>query len=182
MIRVKVVNRLRSRRGNSGSTVAEFGAAFYVFCLLILIPTINLLGFAVSMSFTHLTANVMADTVAQAMSPSRAQRILDNTATSLKSDPLAGLLKVSPATDPFKLELVGANTKGDVVVVMKRPWSEKAPANCWLQYRITANYMVKPIADLGSVPLINQIPVLGKETALSLTLTRAVEHAESVQQ
>jgi hypothetical protein len=47
-----------------------------------------------------------------------------------------------------------------------------------LQYRIIANYSVKPLIDGSMVPLINSLPVIGKPTAISFQHLRTPEHDE----
>lgn len=171
----------KKRRSCSGASIAEFGAAFYAFCIAILIPTINFLTFAVAFSYSFVSANVIADTTAQAFSTKRAQAVLNESIESLKSDPLAKFLNVS-ATDDFKLEVVTTNMRGDTEVARPgtRYLSDEDQSNKLYQYRVTASYSLRPLLNLSSVPLINEIPIIGKPTVLSFKNFRSLEHTEGL--
>jgi len=184
-----VVARRTRTRNHRGSAIAEFGAAFYAFCLAILIPTINFLAFAVSYSYSYMSANVMADTVSQAVSIKRARQIVDESADTVRADSLAKFLKVVPSQDAFTVDLMRTNLQGESVVVTNSSknfatansnstLSETERNNSYFQYRVTANYTWRPMLDLGSVPGLNQIPIIGKESTLSFKLLRNLEHSE----
>jgi hypothetical protein len=173
---------ISGKRRQSGSSIAEFGAAFYAFFFAILIPTINFLGFAISYSYSYFAANLMADTVAQAMTVKRARQILDENAISLKTDSLAQLVRVQPGTDAFKLDLVRTNMRGETEIVTGRNlnvWQSEQNKSM-IQYRVTANYCVKPMLDLGSVPFIKDIPIVGKESIITYKLLRGIENPDDI--
>lgn len=173
--------RKRNRRSKTGATIAEFGAAFYAFCIVIMLPTINLLSFALSYSYSFLCANGLADHVSQAISTKRAFQILGESASNISSDSLAQMLKISAGKDPFKLALVKSNADGKKQVVANsykeiKTLLQTEEDTSLIQYEITAYYAQKPLLELGSVPFINEIPIIGKETTLSFKMLRHPEH------
>ncbi len=173
--------RNRNRRSKTGASIAEFGAAFYAFCIAIMLPTINCLSFAIAYSYSFLCANGTADHVAQAISPKRAFRILDESTVNLNSDPLAHLFKIKASEQPFKLALVKTNSRGESLVVannikdIKKLLNTDENANL-IQYEVTSSFTHQPLLELGAIPIINQIPLIGKESTLSFKMLRHPEH------
>jgi hypothetical protein len=174
-------SRSKLRRSKTGASIAEFGAAFYAFCIVIMLPTINFLSFAIAYSYSFLCANGTADHVAQAISPKRAFQILDENSTNLNSDPLAHLFKIKASEQPFKLALVKTNSRGDSLIIannikdIKKLLNTDENANL-IQYEITSSFTQQPLLELGSIPIINQIPLIGKESILSFKMLRHPEH------
>lgn len=173
--------RSRSRRSKIGASIAEFGAAFYAFCIAIMLPTINCLSFAIAYSYSFLCANGTADHVAQAISPNRAFKILDESSANLSSDPLAQLFKIKAADQPFKLALVKTNSRGENLVVASNIKDIKKLLNSdenttLVQYEVTSSFTHQPLLELGAIPIINQIPLIGKESTLSFKMLRHPEH------
>ncbi len=181
MISNRFYSRNRKRRAKNGAAIAEFGAAFYAFCIVIMLPLINFLSFALAYSYSFLCANGLADHVAQAISPKRAYQILDDSVENLKTDSLAHLFKISAGPAKYKLELVKSDSKGNNQVVannlndIKRLLMSEDGSGV-LQYEVTACYSHQPLLELGAIPFINQIPVIGKETTLSFKMLRHPEH------
>jgi len=176
-------NQKRVRRDRRlGSSIAEFGAAFYAFFFAIIIPTINLLSFAIAFSYAHVAANMTADSVAQSMTLKRARQIVESAPSDLKGDSLANFLKVEPGAERFKLDLVRTNMQGEnEILTAKKLKAEDNEQNKGLiQYRILANYTLRPRLDLGSVPFINTIPIIGKESELTFKLIRNIEHTDEI--
>lgn len=194
-------------RSAYGYSVTEFGAAFYAFCICIVFPTICFLNFGVAFTYGFIASSVAADKASQAMNFEQAQRVLFDCKEKLRSDNIAQLIKVSPGVKPFQLDLVKSNSKGEVRVITydtARRTSDSAKnsfrnsdssknnfrnsdsssfrnsdsSRDILQYRILANYSVKPLIDLSSVPLMNQIPIIGKPTDISFQHLRIPEHSE----
>lgn len=170
----------RNRR--MGSSIAEFGAAFYAFFFAIIIPTVNLLGFAIAFSYAYVSANMTTDTVAQAMTLKRARQIAQTAPAGLESDSLAQFLKVKPGADGFKLDLVRTNMQGENEILTARNLKniDSEQNKGLIQYRVCANFSVRPMLDLGSVPFVNTIPIIGKESALTFQLMRNIEHADEI--
>lgn len=148
----------RSARCQRGSSIAELGASFYAFCFCVLIPTINVLGFAVSISYSYFYSTVIADRVAQSMSLKRAQRILAESEAEIEINPLARLLKIAPAKGGFSLQTRGTG-------------SDEIP-----RYIVRTPFALKPAIELSGIPIINEIPVIGKETSLTFDNSRDMEH------
>lgn len=148
----------RSGRSRRGSSIAELGASFYAFCFCVLIPTVNVLGFAVSISYSYFYSTVIADRVSQSMSMKRAQRILAESKEEIETNPLARLLKVAPAKGGFSLQSTGAGS-GEIP-----------------QYMVRTPFDLKPAIELSGIPVINEIPVIGKETSLTFDNFRDMEH------
>ncbi|MCA9801915.1 MAG: hypothetical protein KC777_08020 [Cyanobacteria bacterium HKST-UBA02] len=148
----------RSARSKRGSSIAELGASFYAFCFCVLIPTVNILGFAVSISYSYFYSTVIADRVAQSMSIKRAKQILAESKAEIESNPLARLLKVAPAKEGFTLQTTG--TGSDEI----------------RQYVVRTPFAMKPAIELSGIPVINEIPVVGKETSLTFDNFRDMEH------
>lgn len=178
----KGVARHAMKRYENGSAIAEFGAAFYAFCLVILIPTVNFLGLAISFSYSYFVANSTADVAAQAMTLRRARQVLTEGADKLKLDSTAKFLKVTPSEEGFVLDLLKTNMHGESeVTTLARLNSGNVDRNKHLiQYRITANFLAEPILNLGSIPFLNEIPVIGKPTPITWKLTRGIEHGDEI--
>jgi hypothetical protein len=49
------------------------------------------------------------------------------------------------------------------------------------EYRAVASYDVRPFIDLGSVPFINNVPVIGKPAQLNFTCLRQVEYPQGLE-
>jgi hypothetical protein len=176
-------HKFRIRRNRRlGSSIAEFGAAFYAFFFAIIIPTINLLSFAVAFSYAHISANMKADSVAQSMTLKRARQIVEEAPSSLKSEPLASFLKAEPGPDGFKLDLVKTNLQGESEIVTAKTLNSlnDERTNGLIQYRVTANYSLQPRLDLSAVPFINNIPIIGKASEITFKLNRNIEHADEM--
>lgn len=184
----------KTRRSSVGYSITEFGAAFYAFCICIVFPTICFLNFGVAFTYGFIASSVAADKASQAMNFEQAQRVLFNCKEKLRSDNVAQLIKVTPGIKPFQLDLVKSNPKGEIRVITydtaRRRLSGAANGSGLgsgsvsdsskdiLQYRILANYSVKPLIDLNMVPLMNQLPIIGKTTDISFQHLRIPEHSE----
>lgn len=176
----------RAGRKEDGAAMAEFGAAFYAFCIVIMLPTINILSFALAYSYGFLFASGTADHVAQAISPKRAFQILDESSANLDSDCLARLFKIGASKESFKLALVKTNSRGDTMVIasnikdikklLNAEASNNFESNNLIQYEVTTSFSHQPLLELGSIPIVNQIPMIGKETTLSFKMLRHPEH------
>lgn len=178
------LHRNRSRTKNRrliGASITEFGAAFYAFCILIMLPTLNILSFAVGYSYCFFCANMTADQVAHATTPNRAYAILRQSESKMASDPIAKMLKVRTGKDAFGLSLVKLDPQGknqmvvhsikDISVLLR---SEES--NGLLKYQVTGAYIHEPILEVGAVPIVNQIPIIGKETMIAFSVLRQPEH------
>ncbi|MBX9669795.1 MAG: hypothetical protein K2X93_19380 [Candidatus Obscuribacterales bacterium] len=164
-----------------GESITEFGSAFYAFCIVIMIPTLNILSFASGYSYCVLCASVTADQVAHATTPNRAYEILRQSASKMTLDPIAKLLKVRPSKDAFGLSLAKLDVQGrnqivangikDISALLRSEQSKGV-----LQYQVIVAYVHEPLLEVGSVPIVNQIPIVGKETPLAFTMRRHPEH------
>jgi hypothetical protein len=159
-------------------------------------PTICFLNFGVAFTYGFIASSVAADKASQAMNLEQAQRVLFDCKEKLRTNNVARLIKVAPGTKPFKLDLVKSNPKGEVRVITydttrQRPsrsasgsvaaypsTTDSDSSRDILQYRILASYSVKPLIDLSMVPLMNQIPIIGKPADISFQHLRIPEHSE----
>lgn len=180
----------RKVRASAGYSVTEFGAVFYAFCICIVFPTICFLNFGVAFTYGFIASSVAADKASQAMNFEQAQRVLFDSKEKLRTDSVAQLIKIAPGAEPFQLDLVRSNSKGEVKVITndtaRRHRADSACAASGsqdasreiLQYMVVANYSIKPLIDMSMVPAINQIPVIGKTTDISFQHLRIPEHSE----
>ncbi len=174
----------RRRRACAGYSVTEFGAAFYAFCICIVFPVFCFLNFGVAFTYAFIASSVAADKASQAMNFERAEQVLFESNEKMRSDNVAHLIKVEPGAEPFQLNLVKSNSKGEIRVIIYRTASKRETlpssglAKEILQYRIRANYLMKPLIDASAVPLLNQLPIIGKPTAISFQHLRIPEHDE----
>lgn len=182
-------NFARSHHRRDGYSVTEFGATFYAFCICIVFPTICFVNFGVAFTYGFIASSVAADKASQAMNFERAEKVLFDSNEKLCCDNVAHLIKIEPGAKPFQLDLVRSNSKGEIRVITygtaafgagsaSRAGSASDSATAILQYRIIANYSVKPLIDAGMVPLINSLPIIGKPTAISFQHLRTPEHDE----
>jgi len=184
----------RSGRWNEGYSITEFGAVFYAFCICIVLPTICFLNFGVAFTYGFIASSLAADRASQAMNFEQAQQVLFDCKEKLRTDNVAQLIKITPSEEPFRLDLVNSNSKGEVRVITydsaRRHPARPARVSSVsvsgsqedrreiLQYMVIANFSVKPLIDLSMVPALNRIPIIGKTTDISFQHMRIPEHSE----
>lgn len=183
LVRGLAPNFGRSHRRCDGYSVTEFGATFYAFCICIVFPTICFVNFGVAFTYGFIASSVAADKASQAINFERAEKVLFDSNEKLCCDNVAHLIKIEPGAKPFQLDLVRSNSKGEMRVITygtagKRGAGASESAKGILQYRIIANYSVKPLIDAGMVPLINSLPIIGKPTDIAFQHLRIPEHDE----
>jgi hypothetical protein len=170
----------QSSRRVDGASIPEFGAVIVAFFFVILIPTMNLLCFAGSLSVAYAATNQAAEDIARAANLARARQIMRVAESNLTTETVFKAFRLEAADDPLMLDVIVEPLKGTrkrfplrsgVVEAVDRSAS-------LYQYEVITSFTVRPAVDLSAVPLVGQIPVVARATPITLRVQRAMEHPE----
>ncbi len=182
--------RQRSRRRKTGTAMAEFGPAMWIFFVLIVFPLIDLASFLAGVSSVMLVANMGARQAAPCGTYTDAVNSVKTTYDNLKM--FRDFAKMSPSVSGAPpLDNTGTNIscvvtetssgkqqvyhKGDKV-----PNDSQSLADNIYQYQVTSSYNVSPLFNFNGIPVLGDVPGLGAPVPVEFTATAAVEHPEGL--
>jgi hypothetical protein len=200
-------SRLLVSRRPSGTAIAEFGPALFIFLILFMIPCVNLVLYASAVAtINHVAeeasrAAAVSSTQTEAIQfvASKADRLLhgDGQGPGLAAyanlTPQGGVLGTTGKPTGCKLEvLVRANTdtsgvakaidisNGFVQLGSDSPSFGANSANDHYEYRVTGTYVVNPFLNMAGIPLIGQVPAVGAPTTVSYASTAQIENVKGL--
>lgn len=173
-----------------GTSIAEFGPVLVLFVLIILVPLFSLFFFAagyacvavVSQSCASDAANSATFNEALVNVKKRARSAVDSGLGKFaKLKPLGGYdgcgvdlyIATTSLANPNAGQFYGPNSG------LPAATSANATTNIY-QYTVKSSFAVGPLLDLGHLPLIGSLPIVGQPTTVQITANRAAEHTDGL--
>lgn len=170
-------------RSNKGQMMAEVAVTMCIFFCFFMFPLIDLLGLATSASTLVLLTHQTASAAAAQQSFAGALESISNESNTFANSSFAKFAKITP-TGGFKksgidlyITVTNFHTNKTTVIGPNLPLPSSADElqNIY-EYTCKCNYLIEPLMPMASVPLISEIPGLGKPTNLRFAASRAIEH------
>jgi len=176
-----------SLRSLRGSNLAEFAPALFIFLILILFPFLNLFGYVCGVSTVTLIANECA--TAASVSPTFGGALVasSDTAMRLADSPLGKFSHLQP--------VAGYNGTGlDVYIAItdiasqavtlygpNKPLAGAADTSRKIyEYQARVNYTIAPFMNMAGIPLVRDIPILGRPAQFTFTVHKAAEYPDGL--
>ena len=185
-MRSRARRTLRSARGSS--QIAEFAPALYIMFLIILIPLLDVVSVFVAGATLYLATNDFAAKAATQIDYSSALSSMANEATQFQSNGLARFVNMMPdggyvgcGDDLYLLSTdiaSGAVTSSMANQPLNQPIDTKA--NMY-EISVQSTYMVSPLVTMAAMPVLQDVPGLGKPAVLTFVANRPVEHPGGLQ-
>jgi hypothetical protein len=172
----------------AGASMAEFGPVLVLFVLIIIVPVVNLLFFAtgyacvaaLSQSCATDAANAATFNEALVNVQKRARSIVDSgLGKFVKLQPLGGYagcgvdlyIATTNVANPNNGHFYGPNTG------LPAGAAANAAANIY-QYTLRSSFAVGPCIALSHLPLVGDLPMVGRPATVEITTSRAAEHTD----
>ncbi len=179
-------SKQRSQRG--ASEIAQFIPAFYVLFVVILLPLMNIGLLFVAAATQYLATN---DFAYKASTQSNYMSSLDAMVAESYNFEASGLSKfmhISPkggyASCGDDLYIVVTNVTSGAVTTSgaNLPWNQPIDTNKYMyEMRVVSSYVVSPMFNMSSIPLLGSIPGLGQPVTFTFNANRPTEHPEGLQ-
>lgn len=177
-------------RNKSGSNILEFTFVLFILLLVFLIPAINLLIFSTAFC---LGQTLVSEEVSKAAIKEK-RPTEESVITDLKSrldSPIWSCLNVMKLTDDdqsCELEVVVIDLNGTTrchnanykLPETLRPQYRDNLSKLSYSYNLKVKSTIKPLFNVSSVPVVNQVPVLGSPTIITFQSMAPVEHLEAL--
>ena len=174
-------------RSASGSQMAEFCTALFVFMFFCVYPMINLLAFGFCSGSASMIGSQIASRAAVSDSFAKALDSMYDEATTLNKSNIAKFSNLTPTGGyrgcGFDLYTVVTSLgPGGAVTVYGPTSSAPTPfdtsANTY-EFMVRANYQYRPFCNLASVPFIGSVPGIGANVNINNSCYRSVESPTS---
>jgi hypothetical protein len=172
------------RRQKRGSSLAEFGPALWLFFIVFLVPLFNLVQFACGVVTVTLIAAQAAQAMAAAPDFTTGLTNGRGAATGLAASgfgKFSHLTAASPYGVSFFIDVTNVQTKQQTCTGPDQQLS--APIDTTNNvYQIEARclYDVGPMLPMQGVPLLSDIPLLGKPARFAFNSQRAAEFPDAL--
>ncbi len=171
-------------RNNRGSAeIAEFVPVLYILFLLMLMPILDIVSIFVAGATQYLATNDFAAKAATQANYTTALATMATEAYQFQSNGLAKFVHMVPdggftgcGDDLFVLATdLGSGNVTSSAANLPLTQTINTQANMY-EISVKSVYSVSPLVSLASVPLLGDVPGLGKPATLSFCANRPVEH------
>ncbi len=172
---------MRNNRGSS--EIAEFGPVVYVLFLIVLLPLLDLSALLVAGATQFLTTNDLAAKAATQANYSASLSSMVSEAYRFQSNGLARFVHMVPeggytgcGDDMYVLTTdlaSGTVTSSEANQTVGSPVNTSA---AMYELSIKSIYNVSPLVSLDAVPVLQNVPGIGKPATLTFIANRPVEH------
>ncbi|PWT95705.1 MAG: hypothetical protein C5B53_11010 [Candidatus Melainabacteria bacterium] len=163
--------------------MSEFAPALFVFLVLIFFPFLNLFGYLCGIATAALIANQCATAAAVSQTYDDAINNCSDTAMALSGSCLGKFANLQAVggykgtgVDVFvAVTNMGSNTTS--VFGPNQPISGTVDTtNNIYEYEAQVNYNVGPFISMAGIPLVSEIPMLGKPAQFTFSVQKAAEY------
>jgi len=170
--------------------MAEFGPVLVIFVLIIIIPLLNILAFVTGYTCVSTTCQSCAADAANSTTFEEALINVKKRSLSMLDSSLAKFAKIKPqgGYQGCGVDIFIATTKlSDPNAGQFYGPNSGLPANVTAnsatdiyEYTVRSSFDVGPLMDLSGVPLVGNLPLIGKPVNLSNQASRAAEHVDAL--
>jgi Flp pilus assembly protein TadG len=179
----------RNQRNNKGSSeLSEFAPVLYIMFLVILLPLLDLVAVFVAGATQYLATNDFAAKAATQADYSSALNSMVTEAYQFQTNGLAKFAQMVPeggftgcGDDLYVLVTdtgTGAVTSSAADLPLSQPINTQSSI---YELSVKSIYNVGPLVSLAAVPILGDIPGLGKPVTLTFSANRPVEHPGGLQ-
>jgi hypothetical protein len=163
--------------------MSEFAPALFVFLMLTFFPFLNLFGYLCGIATAALIANQCANAAAVSQTYDDAMSNSSGTALALSSSVLGKFANLQAVggyqgsgVDVFvAVTNIGSNTTN--VFGPNQPISGIVDTtNNIYEYEAQVNYNVGPFISMAAIPIVSDIPMLGKPAQFTFAVQKAAEY------
>lgn len=168
---------VRQPRGS----IAELPVLLWIVFLLIAVPLINLTGLGMAAAGIYITSWKTAEQASCSLNFKSALKAVVNEADYINKSGLAAFSGMTPAggyqSSGVDLFVQATNLSGgtQISTANQLPHFPIDTTSYVYEYKTNAVYDVKPLVSLAAVPLIGQIPGLGKPARIAFSAHRVCE-------
>jgi len=174
-------------RRRRGSSMAEFGPALFVFLLIIAFPLINLLAFAMGYASLYFLTSQCAIDASNAPSFKEARAKMVAKAQQITGSGIGQFAKLVPqggyqgsGTSLFiTVTSLGSSTPTEYGPDTGYSGTVDDTNNIY-EYTVKSTFNVGPFLNLGGVPGLGSIPIVGGPVLVNCSSHRAIEHTNSL--
>jgi len=189
-LKVRCSTRIKQRPQAGVAGLSEFPLTIYVLFLIVLLPLINLASLFVAASVEYLATNDFVAKAATQANYSGSLNTMVSEAYQFCGNGLAKFVSLNPDGG-----FAGCGSDLYVLVTDIASGAVKSsPANLGLPFaqpintktniyelQIKSVYRVSPLISLAAVPILQDVPGLGKPVTLTFAASRTVEHPDGLQ-
>lgn len=175
------------KRNCGGHQIQEFAIGLFVLLFVVMFPLLDIIALGIATASGHLLVNQAASRAAsQNRYPEALIAIKEESLTCLQNG-FARFCKMQPI-DGYQgcgIDLyiqstdIHTNTNKTIGPNSPLPAPPDALSNVY-EYTAAGKFQVSPLIPLNSLPLLGQVPGLGKPVILSFNSTKALEHLEGL--
>jgi len=171
----------RSHRGSA--EIAQFIPALYVLFMVALLPLLNVGAVFMAAAVQYLATNDFASRASTQSDFPSALNTMTAGAYQFKSSGLANFITMSPQGGftgcGDDLYVLTTNIASGLVTSSSADMPLTQPVQTGIniyEISVKSSYSVSPLIDLSAVPILGDVPALGKPVTLSFTANRPLEH------
>jgi hypothetical protein len=167
--------------------MAEFAPALFIFLILILFPFINLFGYLCGVATAQLIANQCATAAAVSQTYPDALTATTDTAVQLTNSILGQFGRLQPVggykgtgVDVYvAVTNIGSNITTIVGPNQPVPGPIDTTNNIY-EYEAQVTYNVGPFISMAGLPIVGQLPMLGKPAQFIFAVQKAAEYPDGL--
>lgn len=167
--------------------MAEFAPAFMIFILVIMLPFINLLSFATGYASLVFLAQNSAVQASNSSTYAQALQEMRNSANQTKASGIGQFAKLAPVGGFNGCGCDLFITETDLTTKVSTQYGPNTgitvtadPTNKIYEFQVRATYDIGPFLNLGSVPFVSSIPLIGAPVRITISSHRAAEHTDAL--
>jgi hypothetical protein len=192
------------RRHRKGSALAEFGPSLWLFLILILLPLMDMISFAIGVGTTMMLSTWGARMAAPCATYTEALASLKRTEDSLAMFRGLSVMRANTGiggtgnqgtSSGYKMTVQVTPISGGSVTIYNGPGGipntpppdasnpNVPPVNTMnsvYQYSVTAAYDILPLINFNGIPFFKTLPGVGAPVPVHFTTTATVEHPEGL--
>ena len=184
--RVKRVLSLR-RKSRGAASLAEFAPALFVFLVLIFFPFLNLFGCLCGVATAALIANQCATAAAVSQTYQDALTATSDTAVQLTNSCLGRFAHLQAVggyrgcgVDVF-VAVTNISSNATTTYGPNQPVTAPVdPQNNIYEYAAQVNYNIGPFLSMAAVPIVNDLPMVGKPLNFTFAVQKAAEYPDGL--
>ncbi|MBI5173003.1 MAG: hypothetical protein HY986_08945 [Candidatus Melainabacteria bacterium] len=183
----RILSQERRRNIGASAQMAEFAPAFMIFILVIMLPFINLLSFATGYASLAFLAQNSAVQASNSSTYAQALQEMSNSANQTKSSGIGQFAKLAPVGGFNGCGCDLFITETDLTTKVSTQYGPNTgvtvtpdPTNKIYEFQVRATYDIGPFLNLGSVPFVSSVPLVGAPVRITISSHRAAEHTDAL--
>lgn len=177
----------KRNRAIGSAQISEFSVALTVFLLVLLFPLVNLISLSTAYATGFLAAKYAASRAGDSLNYMEAITAAAAASKEIASSGLGKFASLKPVggydNSGMNLYLTDTNIASNINITHgpNTPAVSALDADAYLYaYDTVLTYDVGPFLNLSAIPLISDVPALGKPVRMHFSANKAVEHLDGI--